>query len=75
MAGRLVAFDIPPTMKAAITALIFGALLMGCSHEPPYTAVGKTNNPPSADATFTNPVLLPTSDRTNSRTYSTNANP
>jgi hypothetical protein len=59
-------------MKTAITAVIFSALLAGCSHEPPYTAVGKTNNPPRADAVFTNPVTLPTSDRTNSRVYPTN---
>jgi len=62
-------------MKAAMIALVVGALLAGCSHEPPYTVVGKTNNPPRADAGFTNPVLVPTSDRTNSRVYSTNANP
>jgi hypothetical protein len=63
-------------MKTAITALILSALWAGCSHEKtPYTAVGKTNNPPRADAAFTNPVLLPTSDRTNVRVYSTNANP
>jgi hypothetical protein len=56
MAGRGAAFNVSPTMKAAIIALVFGALLIGCSQEPPYTAVGQTNNPPRADAAFTNPV-------------------
>jgi hypothetical protein len=56
MAGPPAPLNLPSTMKAAIIALVLGALLTGCSRQPPYTTVAETNNPPRADAAFTNPI-------------------
>jgi hypothetical protein len=58
-------------MKSGVAvALGLCMLLVGCSHErSPYTSAERTNNPPTASAVFTNPTVVPTSDRTNSRVY------
>ena len=77
MAHSSAVFDVPTRMKTGILAIISSALfLVGCSYErTPYSAAEKTNNPPRAEAAYTNtPVApTPTSDRTNARVYSTNS--
>jgi len=61
-------------MKGGVAVLGLAVLLVGCSHErSPYTSAERTNNPPTASAVFTNPTVLPTSDRTNSRVYPGNS--
>jgi PBP1b-binding outer membrane lipoprotein LpoB len=70
MAPGAAQIEVSTNMKAVIALAGLTLLVGGCSHErTPYTSVDITNNPPQADPSFTNPVLIPTSDRTNSRVY------
>jgi hypothetical protein len=67
MAGVKLRQDVLTGMKRAGAVLFLSWMVVGCYHErSPYSAAEETNNPPSTQPAFTNPVPTPVSDRTNS---------
>lgn len=75
MAGNLIASDFAATMKASVVvAIMVSVLLASCTQErDPYSETDVTNNAPRAERAYTNPVPVPTADRTNSRIDATNS--
>jgi hypothetical protein len=75
MAGTVVESDVAATMKASVVvAITVSVLLASCTQErDPYSETDVTNNAPRAEPAYTNPVPVPTSDRTNPRIDATNS--